>query len=162
MPTNTPIQVPLINGVIYSFAHISLNIAGIEFTGGFTAINYERVRERETVYSNSPDPVGMTLGQNKYTASAEVLLSWWYATLISIQNNLGAGYGDQSFSIFVKYNNNGFPAFIDEIQNCHFDSTKADNSVGTGALKRTVDFNPTKILFNGLDDLANPLVAAAQ
>ncbi len=160
--TATPIQVPLINGVVWSFAHITLEIAGLEFTGGFKSIKYSRKRNREVVYSNSPDPVGKTLGQNEYSASGEMYLAWWLSTLRTIQKNLGEGYGDQSFSIFVKFNNKGFDPFVDEIQNCNFDSTDADNSVGTGALTRMVDFSPTKILFDQTNDLENPLVAANQ
>lgn len=162
MPTNAPIQVPLINGVAYSFAHITLEIAGLEFTGGFKAIKYSRKRNREMVRSNSPDPVAKTLGENEYQASAEVYLAWWYSLLQTIKNDLGSGYGDQSFTVNVSYNNNGFPPFQDVIQNCTFDSTEADNSQGTGALTRMIEFNPTKILFAGEDDLANPLVSGPQ
>ncbi len=159
---STPIQVPLVNGVVWSFAHITLEIAGLEFTGGFKDISYKRERKREIVYSNSPDPVGKTLGQNEYEASAEVYLAWWLATLRAIEANLGPGYGDQSFTTFVKYNAAGFDPFVDEIQNCTFDSTDAKNGVGTGAITRMVNFNPTKILFDQTNDLANPLVSEAQ
>jgi hypothetical protein len=159
---NTPIEVPLVNGVVYSFAHISLEIAGLTFTGGFKSIKYSRKREREMVMSNSPDPVGKTLGENKYAASAEMYLAWWDATMRTIENTLGKGYGDRPFTIFVSYGAVGFNPILDTIVNCTFDSTDADQSAGAGALVRPVEFNPTKIFFNGLDDLANPLVAAAQ
>lgn len=155
----TPIQVPLINGVVWSFGHITMQIAGLEFTGGFKEISYKRDRKREMVYSNSPDPVGKTLGQNEYECTAEVYLAWWLATLVTLQN-VSPGYGDQPFPIIVKYNAQGFDPFIDVIVNCTFDSTDAKNSVGTTALTRMINFNPTKIFFNGVDDLANPLVAA--
>jgi hypothetical protein len=160
--TQAPIQVPLINGVVYSFGHITLDIAGLEFTGGFKSIKYSRKRTREMVRSNSPDPVGKTLGENEYQASAEVYLAWWQALMNTIQNTLGVGYGDQPFNVFVKYNANGFSPIVDTIINCTFDTTDADQSTGPGALVRPVEFNPTKILFNGLDDLANPLVSANQ
>lgn len=164
MATNTsqPIAVPLINGVLYSFAHIDLQIAGLEFTGGFKSIKYSRKRNREMVYSNSPDPVGKTLGQNEYSASAEVYLAWWLNTLNTIQSTLGTGYGDQAFDTLVSYNANGFKPFQDVIQNCNFDSTDGDNSAGTSALTRSIELSPTKIRFNSVDDLADPLVAAAQ
>jgi hypothetical protein len=158
----TPIQVPLINGVVYSFGHIGLDIAGLQFTGGFQSIKYSRKRNREMVRSNSPDPVGKTLGENEYQASAIMYLAWWNALMQTIKNTLGAGYGDQSFTVYVKYAANGFDPIVDTIINCTFDTSDADQSAGPGALVRTVEFNPTKILFNGLDDLENPLVAAAQ
>lgn len=157
-----PIQVPLINGVVWSFQHLTVNIAGLEFTGGFKSIDYSRKRNREIVRSNNPDPVGKTLGENEYMAKAELYLAWWYACLQTVQENLGAGYGDQPFDIQVAYNNNGFAPFVDSILNCTFDSTEASNAVGTGALTRMIEFNPTKILFNGIDDLENPLQPASQ
>lgn len=160
MANFTPIQVPLINGVVYSFGHVTLNIAGLEFTGGFKSIKYSRKRNREMVRSNSPDPVGKTLGENEYAASAEVYLAWWYALLQTVEENLGPGYGDQAFTIVVGYQANGFDPFTDTIVNCTFDTTDADNSQGTAALTRTIEFNPTKIYFNDTDDLQNPLQAA--
>ncbi len=156
-----PIQVPLISGVVWSFQHITTTIAGLEFTGGFKSIDYSRKRTREDVESNSSDPVGKTQGTNKYECKVEMYLAWWYAVIQTITENFGDGYGDQPFSVQVAYNNNGFAPFIDTIQNCTFDSTEASQAAGTGALTRMVDFSPTKILFNGLDDLANPLQAAA-
>jgi hypothetical protein len=157
-----PIQVPLINGVLYSFAHITLRIAGLEFTGGFTKIKYSRKREREIVYSNSPDPVGKTLGENRYAASAEFLLPWWNAFMLTLENTLGPGYGDRSFTVSVAFNNAGFTPMVDTIIGCTFDSTEADDGKGTSALVRSVDFNPLKIKFNGKEDLINPLRSESQ
>lgn len=160
--TVAPILVPLTNGVVWSFGHVSLEIAGLSFTGGFKNIKRSRKRNREICYSNSPDPVGKTLGQNEYQCSAEVYLEWWRALLMTVQENLGAGYGDQSFNILIAYNAPGFGPILDIVQNCTFDTTDADDGVGTQALTRMIEFNPTKVLFNGIDDLADPLVASAQ
>jgi hypothetical protein len=160
--STSPIMVPLTNGVVYSFGHVTLEIAGLEFTGGFKSIKRSRKRNREMVRSNSPDPVGKTLGENEYQCSAEMYLAWWFALLNTVEEQLGPGYGDQPFLIKVNYTANGFTPFQDLIINCTFDSTEADDGVGTGALTRTVEFNPTKILFNGIDDLADPLTASAQ
>lgn len=160
--TVSPIMVPLTNGVVYSFGHVTLRLGPLEFTGGFKNIKRSRKRNREMVRSNSPDPVGKTLGENEYQCSAEIYLAWWFNLLNTVQNTLGKGYGDQPFDIFIRYNANGFTPFVDHVINCTFDSTEADDSTGTQALTRMVEFNPTKILFNGIDDLRDPLVAAAQ
>jgi hypothetical protein len=152
-----PILVPLTNGTVYSFGHVTLQIAGLEFTGGFKSIKRSRKRNREMVRSNSPDPVGKTLGENEYQASAEMYLAWWDALQRTVENNLGPGYGDQSFTILVSYVANGFLPIQHVILNCTIDSTEADDGVGTAALTRMVEFNPTKILFNGIDDLEDPL-----
>jgi hypothetical protein len=162
MSNFVPIEVPLINGVLWSFAHIEVQIAGLSFHGGFKAIKYSRERKREKVYSNSPDPVGQTLGQNEYTGSCTVYLAWWQAMLATVQQTLGPGYGDQAFTVLVSYEAEGFAPIQDVLLGCHLDSTKADQSVGTTALEREVDLNPLKILFNGIDDLATPLRADPQ
>jgi hypothetical protein len=155
----TPIQVPLTNGVVRSFGHVRLRIAGLEFTGGFKSIKRSRKREREMVYSNNPDPVGKTLGENKYECSAEVYYDWWANLLATVQQELGPGYGDQPFTIFISYVGKNLATYTDHVLNCTFDSTEADDKQGTAALTRTIDFNPTKILFNGVEDLADPLAA---
>ena len=155
-----PIQVPLTNGVVRSFGHVRLQIAGLEFTGGFKSIKRSRKREREQVYSNNPDPVGKTLGENKYECSAVVYYDWWANLLTTVQQNLGPGYGDQPFTIFISYVGKNLVTYTDQILNCTFDSTQADDAQGTAALTREIDFNPTKIKFNGVDDLEDPLVAA--
>lgn len=158
----TPIQVPLTNGVVRSFGHVRLQIAGLEFTGGFKSIKRSRKREREFPYSNSPDPIGKTLGENKYQCSVVAYYDWWMNLLQTVQNNLGPGYGDQSFTIYVSYVGKNLNTYTDIIQNCTFDSTEADDSQGTQALTREMEFGPTKILFGGIEDLEDPLIAPPQ
>jgi hypothetical protein len=158
----TPIQVPLTNGVVRSFGHVRLNIAGLEFTGGFKSIKRSRKREREMPYSNNPDPIGKTLGENKYQCSAVVYYDWWVNLLLTVQQNLGKGYGDQPFSIYISYVGKNLNTYTDQVLNCTFDSTEADDTQGIAALTREIEFNPTKILFGGIEDLADPLVAPAQ
>ena len=157
-----PIQVPINNGVVRSFGHVRLSVAGLEFTGGFKSIKYSRTRDREQVYSNSPDPIGKTLGENKYECEVSVFYDWWSNLMLTIQNELGPGYGDQPFTIYVSYVGFNLVTYTDVILNCTFDSTEADDSAGITALTREMEFNPTKILFNGIDDLADPLVAPPQ
>lgn len=157
----TPIQVPLTNGVVRSFGHVRLQIAGLEFTGGFLSIKRSRKRTREMVMSNNPDPVGKTLGENKYECSAVVLYDWYMNLLQTIEQNLGPGYGDQPFTIFISYVGKNLTTYTDQVINCTFDEDDGDDKAGTKALERTINFNPTKIKFNGLDDLEDPLVGSA-
>ena len=158
----TPIQVPLTNGVVRSFGHMRMEIAGLEFTGGFKSFKRSRHRERELPMSNSPDPIGKTLGENKYQASGVFYYDWWSNLLQTVQNNLGPGYGDQPFTIYCSYVGVNLNTYTDVIINCTFDTTEADDSAGNAALTREIQFNPTKILFNGIDDLEDPLVAPPQ
>lgn len=153
----SPIQVPLTNGVIRSFGHVRLNIAGLEFTGGFKSIKRSRKRNREIVRSNNADPVGKTLGENEYDCSAEIYLDWYYNLIQTITNNLGPGYADQQFSIYISYLGSNLVPYTDQVVNCTFDFDEGDDKQGTTALTRMVDFHPTKIFFAGLDDNEDPL-----
>jgi hypothetical protein len=153
----TPLQVPITNGVIRSFGHISsLNLAGFEMSGGFTAVKRSRTRTREMAMSNNQDPTGKTLGTNKYQFSITAYFDWW-AVLIQKLLSIGAGYGDQPFTALVSYGGVNLPTYTDTIINCTFDSTEADDQEGTKAIVRTVEFNPTKIKFNGQEDSNDPL-----
>jgi len=157
-----PIQVPLTNGVIRSFGHVRLSIAGLEFTGGFKSIDYSRKRNREMVRSNSPDPVGKTLGENEYKCTAEVYVDWLYNLIQTVQNQLGIGYGDQSFTIYCSIVGTNLATYTDTILNCTIDETQRPHKTGNAALTCTIDFQPTKILFMSLDDLEVPLQAPPQ
>lgn len=155
MPTNTtPIQYPLVRGSVFSYSSIELKLNGLIFRG-FKSINYERKRDRPMQYGNSPDPLGKVVGQNSYTCDAEVYLAEWNSFMAA----LGKGYGDVFFPIFVTYVQNGFDTICDQIIGCTVDTTTASQSQGTDPLSRKLDFNPTKILFNGVDDLAVPLTS---
>lgn len=167
MPTFTagnapaPLQVPITNGVVRSFGHVRLQCAGIDFTGGFASIKRSRKRNREQVRSNSPDPIGKTLGENEYQCSAVFYYDWFMNFITTVQNTLGPGYGDISFTVYVSYVGTNLTPYTDEILNCTIDTTTADDQKGPGALTREIEFNPTKIRFGQLDDLADPLVPVA-
>src|SRR5262249_47614835 len=124
----------------------------LEFRG-FKTINYNRTRSRTKVMGNHVDPLGKTRGTNDYTCDAEVYLAEYMALI----RQLGAGYGDKQFSIFVQMVEGGFDDIQDEILGCTLDTTDASNSQGTDPLVRKIDFNPTKILFDGIEDVDVPL-----
>lgn len=157
-----PLQVPLTNGVVRSFGHVRLNVAGLEFTGGFASFKRSRKRNREIVRSNSPDPTGKTLGENEYQASAVFYYDWFMNLIQTVQKITGKGYGDAFFVIYASYVGTNLAPYTDEIIGCTIDSTTADDAKGTGALTREIEFNPIKIKFGGLDDLDDPLVAPPQ
>ena len=162
-PANiVPIQVPLTTGVVRSFGHTRVQIAGLEFTGGYKQVKLKRTRTREMPMSNSPDPVGKTLGENKYEASIVAYYDWWANMLLTIQQQLGPGYGDIPFTMFVSFVGTNLVPYTDIVQNCTFDTTDASDQAGITALTREIDLNPTKIYFLGIDDLQVPLVAPPQ
>jgi hypothetical protein len=154
-----PIQVPLTNGAVRSFGHMTLNIAGMEFTGGFKEFKRSRKRKRELPMSNSPDPIGKTLGENEYQASGVFYFDWWMNMIQAVQNTLGPGYGDQFFTIYCSYTGVGLVPYTDHILGCTIDSSDASDAAGVGALTRPIEFTPIKIKFGGYEDLADPLIA---
>jgi hypothetical protein len=155
----TPIQVPVSNGVVRSFGHVRANIAGLDMTGGFKSIKRSRKRTRSDVLSNNADPTGKTLGTNKYMCSAEIYLDWYYNVIAQLQG-IGVGYGDVPFIIYITYVGAGLVTYTDQVINCTFDTDDGDDKAGNDPLIRNVDFGPTKILFNGLDDAADPLTGS--
>lgn len=157
MPTS--IQYPLINGVRHSFASIEFKLWTPSGAGqiyvGFKSINYSRKRTRSQPRGAHPDPLGKTRGDNDYAADCELYLAEWNL----FQATLGKGYGDIAGQVIVTYGENQFDVITDTLNGCNIDSTEASQSQGPDALVRKVDLGPTKILFNGLDDLAVPLAA---
>ena len=153
-----PILVPLTNGFVRSIAHVRLEIAGLEFTGGFKAIKRSRKRSRELPMSNNADPVGKTVGENKCECSAEMYVDWYYNLIRTINQNYGAGYADQPFTIYTSFVGWNLVPHTDTIVGCTFDDDDGDDKTGPAALVRTVNFNPIKIYFDGLDDNSDPLV----
>ncbi len=151
----TPISYPLINGVRHSFSSIELKLKGQIFVG-FKSINYSRTRSRAFVRGNHPDPIGKTQGENEYSADCELYLAEWN----KFQKDLGAGYGDLPFEVFVTYSANGFDTIQDVIRGCTMDSTEASNAQGPDASIRKFDMNPLKILFDGVDDVTTPLTGS--
>lgn len=152
----TPIPYPLINGTRHSFSSIELKLNGNIFIG-FKSINYSRSRSRTAVYGNSPDPIGKTRGTNEYTADVELYLAEWNQFMESI----GEGYGDVFFQVLVTYSENGFDTIQDTINGCTIDGLEVSQSQGSDPLVRKFEMSPLKILFNGKDDLAVPLVGPA-
>lgn len=154
------LKYPLVTGFRHGFASLTAVIKTpdgktIKYRG-FKGVNYNRTRERELVRGNHPDPLGKTQGENSYTADAEVYL----AEFNDLITQLGNGYGDIIFMMLVHFVSPPFTGIQDEIHGCTIDSTEATNAQGSAALTRKFNLNPTKILFDGKDDVATPLNAS--
>jgi hypothetical protein len=154
----TPIQYPLINGSVYSYSSIEWKLVNGLIFRGFKSINFGRKRDRPPVYGNSPDPLAKVVGKNSYTCDGELYL----AEFSNMVTSAGAGYGDLYFTAFVSFNQNGFPVTQVQILGCTLDEVTASFSEGTDALSMKFTLNPLKILWNGLEDLAVPLVSPPQ
>jgi hypothetical protein len=153
----TPIQYPLINGSLYSYSSIEWKLAGLIFRG-FKSIDFSRKRDRPKVYGNSPDPLGKVVGRNEYEASGELYL----AEFNNFVSQLGSGYGDVYFQSYITFQQQNFPTTQVQIIGCTLDEVTASFTAGTDALSMKFSLNPLKILWNGVDDLAIPLISPPQ
>ncbi len=151
---------PLIRGKRHGFASIKATFfigAGVTVEMFIKSVNYGRTRSRGLVRGNHPDPIAKTLGENEYKCSVEMPLAE-YRLLVA---QLGPGYGDVDFSLFVTYGETGFETVTDEILGCTLDDDDASNSQGPDPLMRKLDLAPLKILMGGTDDLEVPMVSPA-
>jgi hypothetical protein len=151
------IAYPMINGADYSYASIELNMTGQLFTA-FESIDYDRKRTREEIRGNHPDPLSKTTGENKYTCTASMSVAEWYLFL----NQLGPGYGDLFFLTTVTYNSPILGVVADVIKGCTLDEVTTQLKRGPAGLYKKVSLSPLKILENGFDDCAVPLVGLQQ
>lgn len=160
-----PIRQVLINGAGFSFASVKCSITCEETgqtldlsDGGYSSINFSRERESGEGRGPHPDPQFKTRGSNKYSASIKFHLATWnYFKRVTLG---GPGYGDRFFAIELQYLENGLDPVSVEIRACRAESDKVDNSKGVDATEVEVDLKPLKILWDGEDDVDNPLAAA--
>jgi hypothetical protein len=150
----TPIAFPLINGLRHDWSSVELK-ANSQLFMGIKSIDYEWTREVQMVRGFSPDPIGQTRGTNDYTCSVEMYLAEWNLFL----SQLGGGFGDAFFSIAVSFAENGFDQITDQIIGTRLVGNAANMSQGADPLTRKLKFMPTKIKYQGFDDLATPLTA---
>jgi hypothetical protein len=149
---------PLIRGKRHGFASLKaiFNLdGGTKIEMFVKSVNYGRTRSRGYVRGNHPDPIAKTVGENEYKANVEMPLAE-YRLLVA---QLGQGYGDVDFDLFVSYGENGFETVTDEILGCNLDDDDASNSQGPDPLMRKIELNPMKIKMGGVDDLLFPMVS---
>lgn len=156
VPAPIPVPYPLVNGFMFSWASVVLQIAGREFRG-ITSVEYEATRERELQYGNSPDPIGKTLGKNKYKFDVEMYTQEFHR-LLAI---LGDGYGDVVFSGQVAYRQAGQSLHYVTAVGCTLDGKTVSLSEGATGTKVKIATNPVKVTIQGTNDLAVPLRAPA-
>lgn len=147
------ISYPLTTGSAFSYASIELNMNGQTFTA-FEDISYGRKRTREFIRGAHPDPLGKTIGENEYNASVTLEILEWYFFL----EQLGSGYGDYFFDINVTYNSPQLGVVQDNVIGCTIDEVTAALKRGPSPLHKKIDLRPLKVLEDGLDDCAVPLV----
>ena len=153
----TPLRYPDTTGFRAGFSSVILKVNRQEFVG-FTAVSGERTRERVLVYGANADPIGKTRGKNTYRMSCGMYVAEFNAFMVQ---HFGPGWGDRPFATDVIINENGYDTIHVRGLGCTVDVAKFDFSEGADPLKfEGIEFNPVKILWNGIDDNARPLSAS--
>lgn len=118
----------MINGHVYSWADIVVNIAGVPVTG-ITGIQYGDDQEVVNVYAAGRFPVGRSKGRITCTAKITLLTS----EVIALEKKSPTGRIQDiaPFPIIVSYiPDDGGEVVTDKLRNCQFKTNKRDWSEG--------------------------------
>jgi hypothetical protein len=171
----SPIQVPQTGGAMISFGHLTLTLNdNQEMTGGFENLKFKISDDSENVYSNNPDPVGFTLGDNKYEASVQL----YYAWAMNLIQSIGPGWQKIPWTAYFKAAENAAASPIGAglvytaatLIACRLTSIEMSGQAGQGgkALTVPIDLKPLKIYpagvggAQGVDGNPFPLVSPGQ
>ncbi len=156
MSNIAPIQVPLTTGALRSFGHCRLNLGGVDFTGGYEELKWSIENTSEDAYSNNPDPIGFTLGENKYTASVRL----YYDFAMNLIQQLGPGWNMVPFTGYFSFVGAGLVVYTDTLVACRLKKIELDTSAGSAKpITNPIDLGPIKIYPAGVDGNLYPLVA---
>lgn len=161
----TPIPYALVNGVRHDRSSCELKVIAQTPTVSqimfFKELNHDRTRTRSLPRGNHPDPVGKTRGMNEYKMD----ITWYeaeYNWLVETFSSIGNGYGDVFFTVFLRIVEPWADPITIEALGCTLDTESAAVADSADALAIKTELNPIKILRNGVDDLAVPLVGPSQ
>jgi hypothetical protein len=112
------------NGNYYNHASAEIDFAGRVYLG-ITAINYNDELERENQYGTGSVPLGVSQGQYKPAADAEMLKSEWGHLLSALPD----GYGEVPINIGVTYKE-ASGTVVDELRTVYI--TKVEDASAQG------------------------------
>lgn len=126
-------QFPLINGTLYSFAAVDIDIGGVPML--LKAINFREEWPQEGEYLNSPVAAGKTVGQYKASLDGELTREYW-DYMISL---LGDGFGAVPFNVGAQWRDIRNPERLStfEAQGVTIAGDDASNSGGAAIVKIT-------------------------
>lgn len=126
-------KMPLINGVLYGWSSISLNIAGTP-TVGVTAINYKTTQTKENKYGASQYPIGRGYGRIEVEASVTLMMD--VVESIRQASPTGTLTDILPFDIIVTYKRPGSPNLVQHIiKNCEFTEDPIDVKEGDTSIE---------------------------
>lgn len=116
---------PLINGNLYSFASIEIDVRGRKIKG-IKDLSYDDGLDPGMARGTSPIPLGHTQGDYEANASLEMFRK----DFDELAALLGDGFGEVEFPITVTYASRGMPTVTDRLPAVRI--KKVDNSNSQG------------------------------
>lgn len=122
-----PGSIPIINGINYAWANISLNLLGVPIIG-ILAINYKTKQEKKNNYGAGQQPVSRGYGNYEYEGSIELYMDTWKSII-----DAAPGRNPMKippFDIPVVYSGDGVQASTDVLRACEFIESGLDTKSG--------------------------------
>ena len=108
---------PLINGINYSWANITLNLFGVPVVG-ITKIEYKRKQKKENNYGAGSQPVSRGYGNYEYEGSIELYVDEWKRIIAASPDRDPLQIAP--FDIQVTFSGRGITAEKDVLRSCEF------------------------------------------
>lgn len=122
-----PGLVPIINGVNYSWANVSVILFGTPVIG-ILAIDYKRKQEKKNNYGAGSQPVSRGYGNYEYEGSIELYLDTWKAIIASSPNRDPLLI--PPFDIPVTFSGEGVTTTKDVLRACEFTDDEMSTKQG--------------------------------
>jgi hypothetical protein len=126
---------PLINGVNYSWANITLILFGVPVVG-ITKISYKRAQKKENNYGMGAQPVSRGYGNYEYGGSIELYLDEWNRIIAASPNRDPFQIGP--FDVPITFGGNGVQATKHVLRAVEFTEDNFDSSQGDTKIMITV------------------------
>ena len=134
--------IPLVNGMLYSWADVVVVIGGVPVTG-ITAINYGDEQEVVNKYGAGRHPVGRAKG--RITLSADITLYQEEVEAIQAQSVNSRLQDIAPFDIIVTYIPDSGIVKVDKIRNCQFKNNSREWKEGDTGKEVKLDLVPSHI-----------------
>lgn len=135
---------PKINGVVFDFSSIELDINGEIFTD-VEEITYSHTLEPGEMRGTKAELLGRTRGEY----SAEGSITFRKPAWTRLIDSLGDGYLEQSVDITVNYAEEGEDTITDKLFGARFTAPENSHSQGSDPLNVSVDLSIIRIEENG-------------
>ena len=127
---------PLINGINYSWANVSLTLFGVPVVG-ITKIDYSRKQKKENNYGAGAQPVSRGYGNYEYEGKLEMYLDEWKRIVASAPSRDPLSIAP--FDIQVTFAGRGIQAERDVLKAVEFSTDPMAASQGDTKLMVSID-----------------------